>query len=125
MIEQRVQVGILSTRSENSKVISQPRRRDWLFSLCSLMEGVSITRMRIRIRLLGNNCIEIRSHIARHSNLRASSSVQLKRDLTFEASLDITNTGNRDGWEVVQIYISSKESRVARPKKEFKAFSKV
>ena len=37
----------------------------------------------------------------------------------------ITNTGDRDGAEVAQIYVSCKNGKVFRPKKELKGFTKV
>jgi beta-glucosidase len=40
-------------------------------------------------------------------------------------SIDITNTGDRYGAEVVQLYVHDVESSVARPPKELKAFKKV
>lgn len=40
-------------------------------------------------------------------------------------SLKITNTGNRAGAEVVQLYVHDVESSVPRPPKELKAFQKV
>ncbi len=42
-----------------------------------------------------------------------------------KAVFDITNTGNRDGAEVAQMYVSAKCSGVYRPKKELKGFQKV
>lgn len=43
----------------------------------------------------------------------------------LEATVTITNTGDRAGKEVVQLYISDVESSVIRPKKELKGFEKV
>ncbi len=40
-------------------------------------------------------------------------------------SLDVSNTGNRDGAEVVQLYIKDNESSLPRPEKELKGFEKV
>lgn len=40
-------------------------------------------------------------------------------------SLTVTNTGERPGSEVVQLYIAPEASRVFRPEKELKAFAKV
>lgn len=39
--------------------------------------------------------------------------------------IDITNTGDRDGAEIVQMYVSKPESVIFRPVKELKGFSKV
>jgi len=38
---------------------------------------------------------------------------------------DVTNTGNRDGQEVVQLYVRDRVSSVTRPVKELKGFAKV
>lgn len=43
----------------------------------------------------------------------------------IELSVDVTNTGTRAGHEVVQLYVRDVASRLARPDKELKAFSKV
>lgn len=40
-------------------------------------------------------------------------------------SIDVTNTGERAGQEVVQLYVRDEEARVARPLQELKAFAKV
>ena len=40
-------------------------------------------------------------------------------------SVDVENTGNRAGKEVVQIYVAPGESETARPVKELKAFDKI
>lgn len=40
-------------------------------------------------------------------------------------SVDITNTGNREGKEVVQLYVSDRKSSLVRPVKELKAFEKI
>lgn len=40
-------------------------------------------------------------------------------------AVKLTNTGNVDGKEVVQLYISQDKPRVSRPEKELKAFKKV
>jgi beta-glucosidase len=40
-------------------------------------------------------------------------------------TVDITDTGRRSGSEVVQVYVSDLQSRLARPPKELKGFSKV
>ena len=42
-----------------------------------------------------------------------------------EVSLDVTNTGNMEGKETVQIYIGKKDSRVLRAAKELKEFAKL
>lgn len=43
----------------------------------------------------------------------------------YSIKLKVTNTGNRQGKEVVQLYIKDDESSVDRPEKELKAFKKI
>lgn len=58
------------------------------------------------------------------SNLTVSADViQDTESLTVTA--DITNTGSREGKEVVQLYVADHESTVIRPVKELKGFEKV
>ncbi len=44
---------------------------------------------------------------------------------TLNVSFDITNTGDRAGSEIAQLYIHDLESELIRPEKELKAFKKV
>ncbi len=44
---------------------------------------------------------------------------------TYKVSVTLANTGDRDGAEVVQLYVSEDNPTVLRPKKELKAFRKV
>lgn len=49
-------------------------------------------------------------------------------DLTIDqegAEFTLTNTGNRDGAEVAQLYVGKKDPKVFRPEKELKGFKKV
>ena len=57
------------------------------------------------------------------SNLRAENTLTIDGKLTF--NVDVTNTGNRPGMDVVQLYISDVKCSVDRPVKELKAFQKV
>jgi beta-glucosidase len=43
----------------------------------------------------------------------------------ISVSVDVTNTGQRAGQEVVQLYVSDEASRLVRPLQELKAFAKV
>lgn len=43
----------------------------------------------------------------------------------WNVSVDVTNTGNREGKEIVQLYIGDEKCSVERPKKELKNFAKV
>ena len=42
-----------------------------------------------------------------------------------EASFTLSNTGERDGAEIVQLYVSRRDGKVFRPAKELKGFAKV
>ncbi len=43
----------------------------------------------------------------------------------FKVSVDVSNTGTREGKEVVQLYIGDEESTLERPVKELKGFKKI
>lgn len=47
------------------------------------------------------------------------------KDETIHAKCTVTNTGSREGAEVVQLYVSDPQCAVLRPEKELKAFEKV
>ena len=49
----------------------------------------------------------------------------MKANGSLTITVPVTNTGNRSGKEVVQLYISDCQSSVMRPKKELKGFAKV
>lgn len=49
----------------------------------------------------------------------------ISKDDSVTATVTITNTGNRDGVEIAQLYISDVVSTVARPVKELKDFKRV
>lgn len=59
-----------------------------------------------------------------YSNLKTDKSSYKDGDV-IEISLDVTNTGEVDGKEVVQFYVSDVNSSLVRPEKELKAFCKV
>ncbi|NLZ95873.1 MAG: beta-glucosidase, partial [Bacteroidales bacterium] len=56
-----------------------------------------------------------------YSNLRLSAN-DIKNGDNIEASVTVTNTGNRSGVEIVQLYLRDKFSSVTRPVKELKDF---
>lgn len=58
-----------------------------------------------------------------YSELRTDKDSMKDTD-TMEVSVDITNTGNVAGKEVVQLYVADQESTVIRPIKELKGFEK-
>ena len=57
------------------------------------------------------------------SNLRAENTVTTDGKMTFK--VDVTNTGDKAGYDVIQLYITDVKSSVDRPVKELKAFSKI
>ena len=46
-------------------------------------------------------------------------------DEKITVSVDISNTGDRAGAEIVQLYVQDVESSVERPPKELKGFKKL
>ena len=50
---------------------------------------------------------------------------ELKQGATFKISVDVTNSGNFDGKEVVQLYIRDKVASRVRPMRELKDYKKV
>ncbi len=59
-----------------------------------------------------------------YSNPKSSKTV-MKSDGKLQVSVDVTNVGQRDGAEIVQLYIADTEATVDRPSKELKGFEKV
>jgi beta-glucosidase len=59
-----------------------------------------------------------------YSNLKLSSR-RLPADGEINVSVDVKNTGSRDGDEVVQLYIKHLDSKVSRPLEELKGFDRV
>jgi beta-glucosidase len=59
-----------------------------------------------------------------YKNLKLSSS-ELQANSEIKVSVDVTNSGNYDGAEVVQLYIRDMVGSVTRPVKELKGFQKV
>ena len=50
---------------------------------------------------------------------------RIARDGSVTASVTVTNTGQRDGDEVVQLYVHHPAAQIARPVKELKGFRRV
>ena len=50
---------------------------------------------------------------------------RLFSDVSKDTTINVKNTGTREGQEVVQLYISDKKSSLPRPVKELKGFQKV
>jgi beta-glucosidase len=59
-----------------------------------------------------------------YSNLRVSAP-RLAKDGSVTVSVDVKNTGKRDGDEVVELYVAHVDSKVARPQQELKGFKRV
>lgn len=59
-----------------------------------------------------------------YSDLRISSK-EIAADGTVDVQVKITNTGNRDGVEITQLYIRDTYSSVTRPVKELKDFARI
>jgi beta-glucosidase len=59
-----------------------------------------------------------------YANLRLGAET-IGSDESLTVSLDVTNTGQQAGQEVVQLYVHDIASRLARPPKELKSFAKV
>ena len=59
-----------------------------------------------------------------YSNLKLSKTNITNKD-ELKVTLTLTNSGKRSGKEVVQLYVSDKESSYARPLQELKGFTKV
>jgi beta-glucosidase len=54
-----------------------------------------------------------------------TSAAKLSKDGNLKVNVTITNTGSRDGEEVVQLYVKHTNSKVDRPEKELKAFKRI
>ena len=59
-----------------------------------------------------------------YSPLRLSAQ-DIGPDDTLQVSVDVTNTGERTGKEVVQLYVRDEQALLQRPEKELKGFAKV
>lgn len=64
-----------------------------------------------------------------YENLRCSEQVisvdKLSAGQTFNLSVDVTNSGSNDGYDVIQLYLKGKESSITRRVRELKGFKKV
>ena len=59
-----------------------------------------------------------------YSNIKTDKEI-LTEGGTLQVSVDVTNTGDRFGKEIVQLYVADKTDAVRRPEKELKGFEKV
>ncbi len=62
--------------------------------------------------------------IFEYKNLRLDKT-DIKKDDSIKLSIDVSNTGNMDGEEVVQLYIHDLVGSLTRPVKELKGFEKI
>ncbi|MGB0121883.1 MAG: glycoside hydrolase family 3 C-terminal domain-containing protein [Silvibacterium sp.] len=60
----------------------------------------------------------------RYSNIKASAP-HLTKDGAITVNVDVTNTGNREGDAVVQLYVQHLKSKVERPREELEGFERV
>jgi beta-glucosidase len=60
-----------------------------------------------------------------YTSFAYSSLVVAQKEGSIQVQLTVENTGHRDGDEVVQLYVSHKNSIVSRPREELKAFRRV
>ena len=58
-----------------------------------------------------------------YSNIKLSSDI-LKKDKTISISVDVKNSGSRDGVEITQLYITDKVASITRPVKELQGFKR-
>ena len=54
-----------------------------------------------------------------------TTSETISKNGEIKVTVSLTNTGNKDGDEVIQLYVKQLESKVERPEKELKAFQRV
>lgn len=59
-----------------------------------------------------------------YSNLMVEKE-RIRESEKLKVSVDVTNTGNRFGKEVIQLYVAPKNSTVIRPVRELRAFDKI
>ena len=60
----------------------------------------------------------------KYENLRLDKSM-IKKNESVSIKVDVTNTGQLDGEEIIQIYVGYKNSAVDRPKKDLKGFGRI
>lgn len=49
----------------------------------------------------------------------------MSKNGSITLSVDVTNTGDLDGYEIVQLYINDPIAKIARPVKELKSYKRV
>lgn len=79
-------------------------------------------------RYFDNNKIEPQFHFGyglTYTSFKIEDVKVANDDSKIKVSLNITNTGNLEGSEVIQVYVSDKTNKIIRPVKELKKFLKV
>ena len=61
----------------------------------------------------------------KNSNLSVAPQSGTSSSALYAVSFDVTNTGDREGAAVAQVYVADGHSKIARPPKELKGFAKV
>ena len=64
-------------------------------------------------------------HGLSYTSFKFSDLTLSKSDKDVKVSVKVTNAGDREGAEVVQVYVAQKNPSIRRPKKELKGFKKV
>jgi beta-glucosidase len=64
-------------------------------------------------------------HGLSYTSFKFSDLTVSKSGRDVKVSIKVTNTGDREGAEVVQVYVAQKNPTIRRPKKELKGFKKV
>jgi len=59
----------------------------------------------------------------KYSNIKVPSQINSEKD--FEVSVDVTNTGDRDGDEVVQLYLTDENASTPRPIRQLEGFERI
>jgi len=61
----------------------------------------------------------------KYANLAVAPAAGSQSGALYTVSFDLTNTGDRAGAEVAQVYVADDHSKIARPAKELRGFAKV
>ncbi len=85
--------------------------------------GLSYTTFEYGQASLGKSVMKVPDTMLDIADRDLHAGAPSKKKLTV--TVDVTNSGKRDGKEVVQLYISDEKASVDRPAKELKAFRKV
>lgn len=94
-----------------------------------LEEGKWFTKFRSNYLDVSNDPVYPFGYGLSYTNFNYSdvklSNTSMKGNQTLTASVNVTNTGNREGKETVQLYIRDLVASITRPVKELKGFQKI